>query len=57
MSGQIVPVIEIVDHAHHTAEVGQPETACPYQEGSPPAGRWKVAYWARDRELRAEVEQ
>ena len=56
MSGQIVPVSEIVDHAHHAAEAGYPVTFCPYPDGSPPADRWRVAYWARDRELRAEVE-
>lgn len=57
MSGQIIPVAEIVGHAHSAADAGQPVTVCPYPESSPPADRWQVAYWARERELRAELEE
>ena len=57
MSGQIVPVSEIVDHAHGAADAGRPITECPYPDNSPPADRWRVAYWARERELRSELEE
>ena len=57
MTGQIVPVAEIIDHARRAAEAGQPAAVCPYPDGSPPADRWRIAFYARELELRAEVEQ
>ena len=57
MSGQIVPVEDIVDHAHRAAVAGQPVTACPYPDSSSPADRWRVAYWAGERELWSELEE
>lgn len=57
MTGQIVSIAEIVDSAHQAAEAGQPATACPFPDGWPAAHRWRLAFYAREKELRAEVEQ
>lgn len=57
MSGQIMPISEIVDSAHQAAEAGQSVAVCPFPDGSAPADRWRVAFYAREKEIRAEVEQ
>lgn len=56
MIGQIIPIQDIVDDAHVMAEAGKSAAACPFPEGSEHADRWKIAFYARERLLRAEVE-
>ena len=57
MTGQIVSVEQIVDSARKAADAGQLATVCPFPDGSPPADRWRIAFYARERELRAEIEE
>jgi hypothetical protein len=56
MTDQIIPIADIVDAAHAAAEAGKPVHACPYPGDWPAADRWRVAFYAREKELRAEVE-
>jgi hypothetical protein len=53
---QILPAQEIINHAQATAEAGLPVTVCPYPADSAHANRWRLAFYAREKELRAEVE-
>jgi phosphoserine phosphatase len=56
MIDQIIPIQDIVDDARLMAEAGHPVVVCPFPEGSTHAARWKIAFYAREQELRAEVE-
>lgn len=56
MTLEILPAQEIIDNAHAAAEAGLPATACPYPATSAHAKRWMVAFYGREKELRAEVE-
>jgi hypothetical protein len=56
MIGQIIPIQSIIDDARRVAEAGHPVAACPFPEGSAHANRWQIAFYAREQELRAEVE-
>ena len=55
MSDQIIPIKQIIDNARWAVNVGQPITACPFLEGTVHADRWRVAFYAREMELLAEV--
>ena len=55
MSDQIIQIKQIIDSARWAVNVGQPITACPFLEGTVHADRWRVAFYAREMELLAEV--
>ena len=56
MTGQILPIQQITDNARQAAEAGRPVTECPFPDGSEYADRWRIAFYAKEQEIRAEVE-
>jgi hypothetical protein len=56
MTGPIIPIADIVIAGRTAAEAGKSVQACPYPGDWPAAYRWRVAFYAREKELRAEVE-
>lgn len=56
MNMQILSFDSIVEHARKVAEAGLSVSACPHPPDSPAVDRWRIAFFGRERELRAEVE-
>lgn len=56
MTGPIIPIADIVDNAHQAAEAGSSVHACPYPADWSAADRWRLAFYSKEKELRAEVE-
>ena len=56
MIGQIIPIYQIIDNARQAAAAGHPVTVCPFPDASEYADRWRIAFYAKEQEIRAEVE-
>ena len=56
MIDQIIPIYQIIDNARQAAAAGHPVTVCPFPDASEYADRWRIAYYAKEQEIRAEVE-